>query len=159
MFTSKQIANYFIRVSLSTGEPLTPMKLVKLVYIAHGWHLGLYNKPLISEAVCAWKYGPVIESVYHVFKKYGSNQITAYYQDEEGKYPLPEGNVTIFLDSVWNAYKEFDGIYLSSITHMEGTPWDIVWNRQGGKHHRSILIPNNLIEKHYRELAHGQKNT
>ena len=52
------------------------MKLIKLVYIAHGWHLALENgKSLISEAVMAWKYGHVINSLYQKLKRYGSQDI------------------------------------------------------------------------------------
>ena len=75
MFTPIQIANYFIKSSFRTGDELTPMKLIKLTYIAHGWHLGLYDSELIDEPVYAWKYGPVVQSIYQDFKWYGDNQI------------------------------------------------------------------------------------
>jgi len=44
------------------------MKLQKLVYYAHGWHLALNNEPLIDEQVECWQYGPVISSLFHEFK-------------------------------------------------------------------------------------------
>ena len=77
MKTALEIANYFIEKSLDSGVDLTPMKLNKLVYIAHGWYLGLSDRPLIGEAAQAWKYGPVIPSIYHRFKAYGGAQITS----------------------------------------------------------------------------------
>ena len=58
MYQPLTISNYFIQKLHETGSPVTAMKLIKLVYIAHGWHLALENgKSLISEAVMAWKYG------------------------------------------------------------------------------------------------------
>ena len=57
------------------------MKLQKLVYIAHGWHLGLFDGLLISERVEAWRWGPVIESLYHEFKEFAKQPITRKAQD------------------------------------------------------------------------------
>jgi hypothetical protein len=35
--TAAAIANYFIDKALEDDRELTPMKLIKLVYLAHGW--------------------------------------------------------------------------------------------------------------------------
>ena len=66
------IANYFVRKGLSdtVGEKLTLLRLVKYVYIAYGFSLALIDKSIINDRfdrVEAWKYGPVIPSVYHSF--------------------------------------------------------------------------------------------
>ena len=68
------VANFFIQKSIETGLEVTPMKLLKLVYIAHGWSLGLFGEPLIDEAVVAWTYGPVIPDLYKVLKDYGRDR-------------------------------------------------------------------------------------
>ena len=36
---------------LTNGKSFTPMQIMKLVYIAHGWSLGLRQKPLIRERI------------------------------------------------------------------------------------------------------------
>lgn len=146
---SIEIANYFIKKSLDTGVEVTPMKLLKLTYLAHGWHLGIFGTELIDEAVCAWKYGPVIESVYHRFKEYGSSRILELHS-EDGAYPFPcDKDDYVFLDEVWDAYKNFNGIELSAITHETNSPWDIVWNKQGGCSKSKAVIPNDLIRQYY----------
>src|SRR5215510_7158653 len=71
-YDSKAAANWF----LDLGQPLTPMKLQKLVYFAHGWSLALTGVPLIKDAVEAWRYGPVIPALYHEFKHNGARPIT-----------------------------------------------------------------------------------
>ena len=147
--TSTQIANYFIKKSLATGKELSPMKLIKLSYIAHGWHLALYNgEPLLDEAIYAWKYGPVIHSLYHNFKAYGKGQITNLYYDGTD-YPFPENHKDDFLNKIWDTYSNYDGIALSAMTHQPGTPWDITWKKCGGAN--DVIIPNDLIQKHYEE--------
>ena len=50
------VANYFIDKAKADGVPLTHMKLQKLIYFAHGWHLALYGEPLIDEEIQAWEF-------------------------------------------------------------------------------------------------------
>ena len=46
------IANAFIDIGKqNNATDLTPMKLQKLVYFAHGWNLGATGRPLINEEV------------------------------------------------------------------------------------------------------------
>jgi hypothetical protein len=73
-----QIANEFISLAKERGEPLSNMKLQKLVFIAHGWSLAILNKPLFYEDVCAWRYGPVVPKLYDALIKYGSGNVTDY---------------------------------------------------------------------------------
>src|SRR4051794_28085835 len=74
--SSFAVARYFIEQSQRDGIlDLTPMKVLKLVYIAHGWVLSSADAPLISESVQAWKFGPVIPSLYHYFKRYGASPV------------------------------------------------------------------------------------
>jgi uncharacterized phage-associated protein len=147
------IANYFVKKSLESGKELTPMKLVKLVYIAHGWHLALTGQPLIDERVQAWKFGPVISSVYHFFKGYGNRQIDSTVSLIETE-SLPTHTKQL-LDKIWEVYGNMNGLQLSTLTHQPNTPWDIVWNQQGGKDGVSVSIPNDLIKEHYKLKANA----
>ncbi len=147
MYNPLQIANYFINKSFETGDTMTPMKLLKLVYIAHGWHLGITGDSLITERTEAWKYGPVIPSVYYSVKKYGDHPISSML-DVSFNSKIDE-NTSKLLDKVWDVYKNHDGLQLSSITHKEGTPWYITWHHHGGKDNQSVPIPNNIIKEHY----------
>jgi len=64
---SAAVANYFLDLGLRESIPITPLKLQKLVYFAHGWYLGFTGEPLLNEGIQAWEYGPVIPSLYHDF--------------------------------------------------------------------------------------------
>ena len=61
---ARAVANEFIHLAKADGRSLTPLQLIKLTYIAHGWMLTLYGRPLIVDEVEAWKYGPVIPDLY-----------------------------------------------------------------------------------------------
>ena len=55
MYPSLVVSNFFINKSIEEGVELTPMKLLKLVYITHGWFLGYNDRPLIQEPLEAWR--------------------------------------------------------------------------------------------------------
>ena len=40
VYSPKAIANSFLDLSQKTSQPLTQMKLHKLIYYAHGWNFG-----------------------------------------------------------------------------------------------------------------------
>lgn len=157
-YSSQQIANFFIKKSHASGIELTPMKLLKLCYIAHGWHLGLYQDELLNEVIRAWKYGPVINSIYHDFKHYYNNQITELYtQPFTDKVPFPDDEKLPFLEKIWDIYKGFNGVQLSTMTHQKDTPWDITWNQKGGKDIPGAIIPNDVIKDYYQRKIDAVK--
>lgn len=129
------------------------MKLVKLVYLAHGWHLGLTEVPLILDKVQAWKYGPVIPSLYHQYKAFGGKHI-----DDTGMTavpPIEDEETEQFLDIIWENYSKFTGGELSTLTHEKGSPWWTTWNLHGGAEKRGAIIPEALIQEYY--LAEAAK--
>lgn len=154
-YDSIAVANYFIQKSLNTGQEVTPMKLLKLVYIAHGWRLGLFGEPLINEAVEAWTYGPVIPDLYKALKEHGRERVTKLASKSSFKgfqfisttptIPDDDAHTHKLLESVWNAYGDKGGLYLSAITHKPGTPWS--------RTQRNGIIPQDMIKEHYQLLA------
>jgi len=147
------IADAILGIAKETGSKLTPMQLVKLTYIAHGWSLGLGRGSLFNNRIEAWKYGPVIPDLYHVTKKYGRKPIPLDLIVAENS--KVDESTKAFLRSVYNAYKKFDGIQLSYLTHMSGTPWDKVY-ADGIQH---IEIPDSLIEDHYKKIKDERQSS
>lgn len=160
MFDSRSIANEFLQLASEeqVGD-MTPMKLIKLVYIAHGWHLGLTDgQALINEMTEAWKYGPVVPDVYDEVKHYGSQPVTVLISQSGKDCTLNDEAIKPFLKSVWDRYKTCSGIKLSAMTHQPGTPWYTTWHDRGGKLYRNRDIENDLIEEYYRELNKALKS-
>lgn len=60
---------------LGDAEPITNLKLQKLLYYAQGVFSALTGEFLFEEDFVAWEHGPVIESIYHEFKGYGRDPI------------------------------------------------------------------------------------
>ena len=94
----------------------TPMHVLKLVYLSHGWMLGLHDKALIYEAVEAWQYGPVIPSLYYRYKAFGGDPITAEVIDRTDKFTK---NQLAVIRGVVDVYRDSDAIALSNITHQK----------------------------------------
>ena len=80
-------ANSILDVAFKNANPVTHLKLQKLMYFVYKKYLHDTNKPLFSEYFEVWTYGPVLPSIYHEFKHYEKRPITDYvYSDfEESK--------------------------------------------------------------------------
>ncbi len=154
------VANYFIELSIKDKKPIHLLGLVKRVYIAHGFALALLHRGLINERfdkVEAWKYGPVIPSVYHSFKQNRAREITGktvvMEWDEREKRPIFETpSLTAkdekrIVEMVWRRYISYSDSELVSLTHMKGTPWDMCFIEG-----ENVTIPDILTEDYYRRL-------
>jgi uncharacterized phage-associated protein len=123
MHNATSIANFFIRKGIEDGKPVDQMKVQKLVYFAHGWYLAITNEPLLNEAIEAWRFGPVIPSLYHMLKYSGNQAITAIISEKELAPNDTDSELNAYLSAIWNLYSPFTGIQLSNMTHEEETPW------------------------------------
>lgn len=146
MKSSKTVANEFIKLAREAGESLTPMQVLKLVYIAHGWMLALYHRPLISDEVQAWQYGPVIPVLYNQVRAYRSGPVKAV---DAAYGENLDGHEADIVRQVFEQYGHMSGPALSRITHANNTPWALTYEPNSF----GIVIPNDLIEDHYSRLA------
>lgn len=122
----RAIANRILEIRNETGEPISLMQIIKLVYIADGWSLAIHDKPLSKHNPQAWQYGPVYPTVYTAFKQFGSRPITApaYLKGTDVPYAeefTPEEED--LLRAVVNSYGKMSAFALSSMTHEPNTPW------------------------------------
>ena len=152
MYDVLNVADAILKVAKKHGQSLTPMQLMKLAYIAHGWSLGIRDKDLFANRIEAWRYGPVIPDLYQATKSYGRNPIPhSAIGDPDDQQIAPDD--LAFIEDVLAKYGHLDGIALSYLTHQRGTPWDQVY-RDGWN---SPEIPDELIRQHYRELFDARR--
>lgn len=124
---------------------VTPMRLLKLLYVAHGYSLAINRVPLLDEAVEAWQYGPIVPSVYDAVRKYRSNPVESIERADEGTLTQDD---RIVLDKVLATYQYANAIELSSAMHKPGTPWSITW----GMDERNARMSNDLIMDFYEKI-------
>lgn len=140
IYPSSVIAEFFIEKDNSMKRDV--MKVLKLVYIAHGFYLAFTDSPLIKENVQAWQYGPVIPELYFRLKTRDLDASSVFFEDKERL--KNDGYAIGLLNAVYNKYGGYTGIELSNLTHEKGTPWDITVNQYGS------VIENELIKNHYK---------
>ena len=144
-YSSITIGNYFIKKHAEKGN-LTPLKLLKIVYIAYGWYLAFkgIDEPLVSEKPQAWVNGPVFSNLYHNIKQFGKSAIKVPIRNILLDKAITDDD-SKFLDKIWEIYGEKDGIYLSAITHTPETPWSETYPKG-----YNLEIPDKLILQHYK---------
>ena len=152
--TVAAVANEFL--ALGREQPSMPaidqMKLQKLLFYAHAWHLGYDHGPLFENDFEAWPWGPVVRDVYMQTRAYGRGPVTSNLWEfgraaDTFDVVTPAGVASPmkpFIRSVWDTLKAYTGIQLSNSTHAQGEPWTIISERLGTS--SKPTIPNELIE-------------
>lgn len=117
------------------------MSLLKLSYIAHGWHLEMHDAPLFRNKISAWQYGPVIPELYLAFRDQGimsKMEIPGY----SGEFDKERSSC---LKQTYQIYGRMPPFYLSRLTHLKNGPWDVTLKVRG----LYAEIPHSLIKTHY----------
>jgi uncharacterized phage-associated protein len=132
MKTAQEIAEYCIYYFSAKNEPITNLKLQKILYYVQAWHLVYFDKdPLFPDEPEAWANGPVYRSVYNVYKKYSVNIIKVDSNPETIDKELSEMGKKLALtkrqlqliNDVLNKYGSIPTFSLVHLTHSEG-PWN-----------------------------------
>ena len=124
MYEPLDIAAYIIKLSNEIGEPLTNMKLQKLVYYAFAWYAVERGEMLFDEPIYAWKYGPVVTSVYEAYQGYGADVIK---EVQKGKAESLDDYAKALIEEVFTVYGNKTAIELMSLAHSEA-PWRDTFN-------------------------------
>jgi uncharacterized phage-associated protein len=120
MLTAMDVAKFFIWKSAQSegGAAVSNLKLQKLIYYAKGFYQALNDSALFPETLEAWLHGPVVPSVYHAFKAYGSGPIEVVDFDSS-KFNHDE---LLFLTEIWDLYGQFSAWRLREMSHSD-KPW------------------------------------
>lgn len=149
--SSIKVANRILELARNCVPPIpiTPLKIIKLVYVTNGWAHPILGERLVREDAEAWTYGPVFPDLYHAVRRYRAEPIAA---------PIPGGDdpedfsddEDQLISSVFSAYGKLSGIQLSNLTHLPNTPWSMTWDGGFGQ---NAVIPDELIADHYTRLS------
>ena len=125
-------------------------KIQKLVYICFGFYGGMTKKYLFEDRIEAWRYGPVIPTLYYNIRSGSGFEIV-----EEGNFignPIEkkqlidcDNDVQRVVQFVCRKYGHLTALKLTELTHEQGTPWAEFYI-EGVK---NIEIPKDAIVKHY----------
>lgn len=160
-FSAEAVANEFLQLAYRDHKTISPLKMQKLVYFAHGWYLAITGRPLLSEPIQAWQYGPVIPTLYRQFKEWGADPIRFPATkevpgkgtirpklDDEGS-PEEVETARKVIERVWKQYGRLSAAKLTALTHSENTPWA----RLPDKEEPGTVIPDEDIRDYFVRLA------
>jgi uncharacterized phage-associated protein len=171
LYSAIAVANWFIDRNREVNGGMTHLKLQKMLFLAQGWHLAYFDVPLFEDPIEAWRYGPVVASVYFNLSSRPKNEsiiepIEGYVLRGKDYSPLGTPEMTPkdddtedFMSSVWDTYSSKSPWKLVAITHAKGSPWDTVANShgKGGEDDASwegigfnSVIPVELIKSYFK---------
>jgi uncharacterized phage-associated protein len=162
--TSVAVANFFILKARAVGG-ITPMKLEKLIYFAHGWHLAKFNRPLINECVEARFCGIVIPTVFRHTFDFGFERLTKLIYEGRGlklfrqQPSVTDPMIKNFLDSIWDALWIYDEVYIAEAICREGTPWaQIEYMFKYDNDHQEPIPHETILEYFAEQMPQGEPN-
>ena len=119
------VAKELVKLSLSGEEadPLTNLRLQKLLYYTQAWSLIIRESELFSDEIEAWRHGPVVPAVYQVLRN------TPIHPDAFATAPDLQAEEANFVRHVWEAYNQYSALQLSRMTHAE-SPWRKAWGER-----------------------------
>ena len=135
------VAWSLLRHAKKQGKSFCMMRLQLHVYICHGLSLAYLARPLILDDVFAWKFGPIVPSIYFRFKEQGAATI-ANHRD----VLLDTDSEAIIQDVVLNL-GHLAVSQLLELAQRPGSPWHQVWD---GKHKQ--VIPDPIIQTYYQKV-------
>ena len=154
MTTARELARYIIseiKKQMTGLQPeefdVTPMKLQKLLYYCQGYSLGLTGKPAFEDKIEAWKYGPVVDSVYQEYKKYNRGIIP---YEEIKEEEIQDDMLRAIVRLVLSDKSRYSGGTLARATHNEA-PWKNSYKGSLGGLYMNGEISKNEIKNYFAE--------
>lgn len=147
--TAEKIGDYLVAFSQQHGDPISNLKLQKLLYYAEGWYLAIYDRSLFSEPLQAWIRGPVVYSVWRRFNAYKWKPITK-------KVPTPRvsAQVEAHIEELMSVYGDFAAFTLERMTHDE-PPWINARNGIDAAMPSNAVISRSDMKSYFKNLASG----
>ncbi len=135
--TPSHVANFILDSAEKEGFSITPLKLLKLVYLCYGWVRAITDIRIFEEHFEAWDYGPVIPSLYGEFKKHGGEAIPNFeksyvYDFEREPYIariVDNQRITSIMQKCWDSFKIYKASTLVNESHEVDGPWKKVYEK------------------------------
>lgn len=147
MANASQISNYIIQFFQEAGDPVTNLKLQKLLYYVQGWSLALRDEAAFNEQIEAWVHGPVQPSIYRQYQSYRWNPI-----NEEVIKPSLDADLANLIDEVLGAYGMDSGYELELRTHQE-PPWIDARKGVPADEPSNEIISHDAMSSYFKTLA------
>ena len=130
-------------------NPITTMKLQKLVYYSQAWNLAWSEEPIFNEDFQAWANGPVCPDLFRYH--HGKFVVDATFLQDVGNPDNLSDYQKDTIDKVLDFYGQKDPSWLSNLTHME-RPWKESRNGVAPGEPSSNVISKEIMQQYYSGL-------
>ncbi len=149
----KPVADFLISLlETQKGDMMSNLKLQKLCYLAQGWSLARFDKPVFDNSIQAWALGPVVVDLYHELKHKSEMPITSADITTDAEKILSKEEKD-FLKSIWKHYGFASSSQLVDLTHTH-TPWIEAYQPDKGARHKrcDVVISIESMKKFFKKL-------
>ena len=156
-YPSAAVARIFLYLAWSESNELSHLQVMKMTYMAHGFFLAIVRRPLVSDPVEVWQYGPVFPNLHEKMTECGAgpmqivSSIPAESGEMDGSLASDEDQMEL-ITAVYHRYKQYGGAALAAMTHRPETPW----NKVVDDFARGVRITNDSIQRHYSSMIEQQ---
>ncbi len=141
------VASLFLYWANREGDPVSHLKLQKLLYYSQAWHLVNFGRTLFPDPIEAWAYGPVVRSLYEKYSKEVRSSMPILYPftktdgtKEEKPFSKPELH---YLKEFYKRFIRMSAHDLVNMSHRD-EPWQVT--------KRNEAIDTELMRKFYTSM-------
>nr|DAK33499.1 MAG TPA: hypothetical protein [Caudoviricetes sp.] len=138
-YNALRIALYVIKRYMERAAEISNLKLQKVLYFIQKGFLYIRKNPCFKDRIEAWRYGPVVPSVYNIFSASGSSGIKLYSLLNDNFDDIENRDIQL-LNKIIDSDLNTDVWEMVRRTHQVGGAWDIVFNQK-----KERVIPLDLI--------------
>lgn len=118
-YSVMDIARFIVCKYIGDGNPVTNMKLQKMLYYAWVEHYRRSGTCLFEENICAWRFGPIVPEVYREYRIFAGLPIFL----SKGPCEIDE-DTKDFLTGFADGHSDFTASGLVNLPNREGYPWE-----------------------------------
>lgn len=139
MYAALDLAKYIVYKCVRENQPISNLKLQKILYNIQKFNLNEYNRPFFNDSIEAWQFGPVVPSVYYHYCGYGAMPIT----NSTESFPV-ELSFNQTINNIIEIKRQLSPWQLVAETHRPDGAWSKVYQNGQGNHR---IMPLRLIKE------------
>ncbi len=139
-YCAADVAACIVDTAITNGTPVSNLQLQKILFFAQCEYMSSHGyQTLFDDDFEAWRYGPVVPSVYRTYSVYGGSPIWKAAEYKEFDFfrndsvpvaPLSGKERESVVETVerWACLPSWD---IVNCSHRKGGAWDVVYNKNG----------------------------
>lgn len=147
---AKYVISYVFYNAEDQYKRITNLKLQKILYYIEGYFMAKYGYSLYPALIEAWRFGPVLPSVYYEYSIFGADPIVLSEEEmskaeADFKSSIKDSKQRALINHVIDKKMNMDVWQLVEATHREA-PWKDAIAKQDGNESPVIITKRKMME-------------